>query len=53
MPAWAQAMSGTEIGRFQQAIIDRKINAIAVGLRWSIQRGAWYRAMVRMGRDVG
>jgi uncharacterized protein (DUF2236 family) len=50
MPAWAQAMSGREVGRFEQAMIDRKINAIAVGLRWSIQRGAWYRAMVRMGR---
>jgi len=46
-------MSGRETGRFQQAMIDRKINAIAVGLRWSIQRGAWYRAMVRMGRDPG
>ena len=50
MPDWAQAMSGREIGRWQQAVIDQQIAAIAVGLRWSIQRGAWYRAMVRMGR---
>ncbi|MCZ4058894.1 oxygenase MpaB family protein [Pantoea sp. LMR881] len=51
MPDWAQAMSGHRIGRWQQRLLDRQIDVIAASLRWSIQRGAYQRAMLRMGRN--
>ncbi|WP_243078291.1 oxygenase MpaB family protein [Pantoea sp. MQR6] len=51
MPDWAQEMSGYRIGHWQQSLLDRQINVISAALRWSIQRGAYQRAMQRMGRN--
>lgn len=51
MPDWAQQMSGYRVGRWQQYWLDRQINLVAGTLRWSIQRGAYQRAMLRMGRE--
>lgn len=50
MPEWAQQQSGYRFSRLERLALDRQIQLIAAGLRWSIQRGAYYKAMKRMGR---
>lgn len=50
LPEWAQEQSGYRFTRFKRWQIDRQILLVAAGLRWSIRRGAYHRAMVRMGR---
>ena len=51
LPDWAQQLMQQPIGPLAQWRIDKQISLIAALLRWSIQRGAWARAMQRMGRD--
>jgi len=51
LPDWAQQLMQQPIGPVAQWRIDKQIALIAALLRWSIQRGAWARAMQRMGRD--
>lgn len=51
LPDWAQQLMQQPIGPLTQWRIDKQIALIAALLRWSIQRGAWARAMERMGRD--
>ena len=51
LPDWAQQLMQQPIGPLTQWRIDKQIALIAALLRWSIQRGAWARAMQRMGRD--
>lgn len=51
LPDWAQQLMHQPIGPVTQWRIDKQIALIAALLRWSIQRGAWARAMQRMGRD--
>ncbi|WP_312241527.1 oxygenase MpaB family protein [Pantoea sp.] len=50
MPEWAQQQSGYHFSRLERLALDRQIQLIAAGLRWSIQRGAYHKAMKRMGR---
>lgn len=51
LPDWAQQLMQQPIGPVAQWRIDKQIALISALLRWSIQRGAWARAMQRMGRD--
>lgn len=51
LPDWAQQLMHQPIGPVTQWRIDKQIALISALLRWSIQRGAWARAMQRMGRD--
>ena len=51
LPDWAQQLMHQPIGPVTQWRIDKQFALIAALLRWSIQRGAWARAMQRMGRD--
>lgn len=51
LPDWAQQLMQQPIGPVTQWRIDKQIALIAALLRWSIKRGAWARAMQRMGRD--
>ncbi len=51
LPDWAQQLMQQPIGPVTQWRIDKQIALIAALLRWSIQRGAWARAMQRMGHD--
>lgn len=51
LPDWAQQLMQQPIGPVAQWRIDKQIALIFALLRWSIQRGAWARAMQRMGRD--
>jgi len=51
LPDWAQAMSGQQIGALSRALLDAEMRLLAKTLRWSITRGAYHRAMLRMGRQ--
>ncbi|MFT4271007.1 MAG: oxygenase MpaB family protein [Pantoea sp.] len=50
LPDWAQQLAALPINPLQQRLVDGQIHLIAGLLRWSIQRGAYARAMKRMGR---
>ncbi len=50
LPEWAQQQIQQPIGPVEQWLVDRQIGMIAGVLRWSVQRGAYARAMQRMGR---
>lgn len=50
LPDWAQRQSGYRFSTLERLAIERQIQLIAAALRWSIQRGAWQRAMKRVGR---
>lgn len=50
MPEWAQQQSGYRFSTLERLALDRQIQLLAAGLRWSIQRGAYHKAMKRMGR---
>ncbi len=52
LPLWAQQLTGQPVGPLTQRWVDKKMMLIAATLRWSIQRGAYARAMQRMGRDA-
>ncbi|SNY61239.1 oxygenase MpaB family protein [Pantoea sp. GL120224-02] len=50
LPDWAQQQIQQPISPLTQWRVDKEIAVIAGLLRWSIQRGAYSRAMQRMGR---
>ena len=50
LPDWAQQQSGYRFSALERMAVDRQIQLIAAALRWSIQRGAYHRAMKRVGR---
>ncbi len=52
LPAWAQQQLQRPVSPLTQWRTDREMAVLARLLRWSIQRGAWARAMQRMGRDA-
>lgn len=52
LPEWAQAQSGYHFTPLKRWQIDRQIDLLAVGLRWSISQGAHHRAMARVGRSL-
>jgi len=52
LPEWAQLQLQRPVSPLTQWRTDRQMALLARLLRWSIQRGAWSRAMQRMGRDV-
>ncbi|WP_312830823.1 oxygenase MpaB family protein [Pantoea eucrina] len=52
LPAWAQLQLQRPVSPLTQWRTDRQMLLLARLLRWSIQRGAWSRAMQRMGRDA-
>lgn len=51
LPDWAQAMSGYRFSPLSRTLLDAEMQLLAKTLRWSITRGAWHRAMLRMGRQ--
>lgn len=51
LPDWAQAMSGYRVSPLSRTLLDAEMQLLAKTLRWSITRGAWHRAMLRMGRQ--
>ncbi|HBZ17133.1 oxygenase MpaB family protein [Pantoea sp. NPDC088449] len=50
LPPWAQQQIQRPIGPAHQWLVDKEMAVIGGLLRWSIQRGAYSRAMQRMGR---
>jgi uncharacterized protein (DUF2236 family) len=50
LPDWAQQQIQQPVAPLTQWRVDREMAVIAALLRWSIQRGAYTRAMQRMGR---
>ncbi len=51
LPGWAQQMSGYRFSPLSRALLDAEMRLLAKTLRWSITRGAYHRAMLRMGRQ--
>ncbi|WP_428945646.1 oxygenase MpaB family protein [Pantoea sp. FN060301] len=51
LPEWAQAQFGFNFSALRRGFIRQRINLLAAMLRWSIRRGAYQRAMARMGRE--
>lgn len=52
LPEWAQQQFGFRFFPLRRRLIRLRINLLAKALRWSIRRGAYQRAMQRMGREV-
>lgn len=52
LPEWAQQQFGFRFSPLRRRLIRLRINLLAKALRWSIRRGAYQRAMQRMGREV-
>lgn len=52
LPEWAQQQFGFRFSPLRRRLIRLRINVLAKALRWSIRRGAYQRAMQRMGREV-
>lgn len=52
LPEWAQQQFGFRFSPLCRRLIRLRINLLAKALRWSIRRGAYQRAMQRMGREV-
>lgn len=52
LPEWAQQQFGFRFSPLRRRQIRLRINLLATALRWSIRRGAYQRAMQRMGREV-
>lgn len=51
LPEWAQQQFGFRFSPLRRRLIRLRINLLAKALRWSIRRGAYQRAMQRMGRE--
>lgn len=51
LPCWAQAQFGFQFSAPRRQIIRQRVKLLAAMLRWSIRRGAYQRAMARMGRE--
>lgn len=52
LPEWAQQQFGFRFSPLKRTLIRKRLNLLAALLRWCIRRGAWQRAMKRMGREV-
>ncbi|WP_338569972.1 oxygenase MpaB family protein [Erwinia billingiae] len=52
LPEWTQQQFGFRFSPLRRRLIRLRINLLAKALRWSIRRGAYQRAMQRMGREV-
>lgn len=52
LPEWAQQQFGFRFSPLRRRLIRLRINLLAKALRWSIRRGAYQRAMQRVGREV-
>jgi uncharacterized protein (DUF2236 family) len=52
LPEWAQQQFGFRFSPLRRRLIRLRINLLAKALRWSIRRGAYQRAIQRMGREV-
>lgn len=52
LPEWAQQQFGFRFSPLRRRLIRLRINLLAKALRWSIRRGAYQRAMQRMGKEV-
>lgn len=50
LPAWAQQAFGLHFSPLRRRMIRLRISVIARLLRWAISRGAYQRAMTRVGR---
>ena len=50
LPAWAQQAFSLRFSPLQRRVIRGRIQLIAALLRWAVRRGAYQRAMSRMGR---
>ncbi|CCG86701.1 oxygenase MpaB family protein [Erwinia piriflorinigrans] len=50
LPGWAQQAFGLHFSSFRRRVIRARIHLIAALLRWAIHRGAFQRAMTRVGR---
>lgn len=51
LPDWALQDFGLHFSPIKRRIIHGRIHTLAALLRWAIQRGAWQRAMARVGRE--
>lgn len=51
LPDWAQQQLGVRAGPLQRRWVAINMALIGALLRWSIRRGAFHRAMARMGRE--
>ncbi|MGE9550700.1 oxygenase MpaB family protein [Erwinia amylovora] len=51
LPEWAQQQFGFRFSPLKRTLIRKRLNLLAALLRWCIRRGAWQRAMKRMGRE--
>lgn len=51
LPEWAQQQFGFRFSGMGRGTLRLRMRVLAKGLRWSIRRGAYHRAMQRMGRE--
>lgn len=51
LPEWAQQQFGFRFSSLGRGSLRMRMRVLAKGLRWSIRRGAYHRAMQRMGRE--
>jgi uncharacterized protein (DUF2236 family) len=51
LPEWAQQQFGFRFSPLGRGTLRLRMRVLAKGLRWSIRRGAYHRAMQRMGRE--
>lgn len=51
LPEWAQQQFGFRFSPVNRRFLRLRMRVLAKGLRWSIRRGAYHRAMQRMGRE--
>lgn len=51
LPEWAQQQFGFQFSPLRRRAIRLRITLLAATLRWAIRRGAYQRAMQRMGRS--
>ncbi|KAB8313101.1 DUF2236 domain-containing protein [Erwinia endophytica] len=52
LPEWAQQQFGFRFSMWRRVLIRKRLNLLVTLLRWCIRRGAYHRAMARMGRDL-
>ncbi len=52
LPEWAQQQFGFRFSPLRRRVIRLRVSLLAKTLRWAIRRGAYHRAMERMGRTA-
>ncbi|PKH20949.1 histidine kinase [Enterobacterales bacterium CwR94] len=52
LPGWAQQAQGLTLSVAQQRQVRWQVKGLAGMLRWAVRRGAYQRAMRRMGREI-